>query len=271
MDAYIQHFIQEEWNKLASPEGGNPEVYEGLQQMQSDYRDQMKILEDAIQQKCSGPELTPSDLDQLIKNLYKMKHNGKMLMQMMETSQTSADSSYTEKVVHRNANFTTVSKPQRMMNNVLNGIIQWINPEQSVKSDETSDLQPSTQKSSVPSMSFFQEIYQQFKPPRKDTPAPGILVAGSIKKGEKNDEPANQKLMDRSAYQPSKTGSFRNRAPPTRERLVAPRAKSRRAPPPPTQMGTDNHEKDSHLKSPISEGVSSLEEICTERQIKVVF
>ncbi|XP_035715381.1 uncharacterized protein LOC110859490 [Folsomia candida] len=284
MDAYMEHFIREEWNKMASPGGGNPKVYEGLQKMQANYRDQMKILEVAMQQKCSGPPLTSPELDQLIKNLCKMKHSGRMLRQMMETSQISADSCYTENVVHRNATLTTVPKPLRKMNNVLDGIIEWINPEKSVKSGETSGLeydgnrnahnsasQLGQRKPLVTSKSFFQEIYLQFRP-RQETKTSGRLVADGIGEREQiytgEEEPAVQKSAGRPAYRPSKRGSPRTRLQPPKERAVAPPVKSR-APLPPTQINTENHGDHGHHQPPISEArPSSLEEIRIERETK---
>ncbi|XP_021951832.2 uncharacterized protein LOC110848817 [Folsomia candida] len=134
MAGYIAHFIHVEKNKLATAGGGNPKVLEGLLEMQANYEKQMEVLEEAMQQPDCGPPLTPEELDQLVQRLYTMKHNGKLLMEMMETSQSAAESCFTEKLVQRNSSFTTVKRQPKKKKKLINDIKQMFK-QKSVKSD----------------------------------------------------------------------------------------------------------------------------------------
>ncbi|OXA40249.1 uncharacterized protein LOC110860731 [Folsomia candida] len=226
MDEYIGHFIHDERNKMASPGGGNPKIYEGLIKLQADYRNQMETLDKAMRQNSCGPPLTPIELDQLIKRLYRMKHNGKLLMEMMETSQSSADSCYTEKLVGRNASFTTVTKRPRKKGKLLNEFVQWINPGNPSKSGERSQLEYGKNRQSDDS-ALTKSLYK---------PSKGHKFSNSIKQntaGEfgrqennyaKNDGPASWvKVMYPIAYRQPKEDSPQTRSAPT----------SKRQPPPP--------------------------------------
>lgn len=264
--------------------------------MQANYEKQMEVLEEAMQQPDCGPPLTPEELDQLVQRLYTMKHNGKLLMEMMETSQSAAESCFTEKLVQRNSSFTTVKRQPKKKKKLINDIKQMFK-QKSVKSDGRKRVENNNNGISSKQVPPNKPLPS---PPVPRRPDPSVLQSAKLVSGSKFLQPSNKAsdslkqkpagdFNKNSVRKPEKVTRVKEPAPqPPQKKTPAPsppgpppKASPAQAPapppppPPPPQLETNNNDVagDHALKPSLPEmtqgRASLLEDIRKRPKLKV--
>ena len=90
MDQYLQHCIKVEKGK---ENGGNEKTLEGIQRMMTKYQSMLRLFDTPSNKE--NVQLKPDTIKELIRELYKMKHMGQMMKEIMVTIEEAYSKSMT--------------------------------------------------------------------------------------------------------------------------------------------------------------------------------
>ncbi|CAF1523415.1 unnamed protein product, partial [Rotaria sordida] len=88
LEDYLEHLIREEKEKR-SKGSQNTSVIEGLESMKNSYKEQQRIFDQAIQNNEPCDEVELSQIPELVRQLYSLKHNGEQLRRIVNELKSS--------------------------------------------------------------------------------------------------------------------------------------------------------------------------------------
>lgn len=93
LEDYLEHLIKEEKEKR-SKGSQNASIIDGLEKMKQSYKEQQKIFEEAMKLGKSSDVVKLSQIPELVRQLYSLKHNGGQLRQIVDKLKSSKSSAF---------------------------------------------------------------------------------------------------------------------------------------------------------------------------------